>query len=455
MINDKNTFEDYLLNIQIDRDKENYVLKFAQDNSLSSQCSIFIESFSIIIKSVVFAVPPEVFQFVQLIKTDNSQITPENAIKYEIIPFIIQMLTLDTPLTVLSQSLNIINTFCYYSDILLKVILRNHILEFLPQIFSYPDPSFCIQTHISILFVNLTNYMDIPHEVILECARIFTEQAIIWAVNDKEENFECQKNCLTFLFNVIVGSEKNLTIEYVRHISKFAFSILVSNNIALLSLAAYILVQIISNYELILEPSDIFNSILWNYIKTEAASPVLRLACETLNTSTEFPTDIKIIWELLIEAMLSENIEVSSLACRLAKCLINGGIEVIEEALQKGILDVSTRIMNDGSFKAMKAITMMIRNILIIGNIQQQKLIFNHSIIISFLKFIEGYDSDEAALCMSAMNESVKAIIGIDTSFVNTFKQNIPFELMSTLLVHSNDNVCVYTKMILESLGVE
>ena len=424
-------------------------------DALKEKKRYFYEEFIAIVNSVGFAIPANVFQFFHLIKEDNEQITEKNILNFEIVPFLIQLLAMSSPDSIVLSTLHILNVFAYCSRKLLKQILINNVLNSLIDIFSFPNVE--VQANIANLFVNLSDYERLPVEVILACANVFLQQSIQWAArvsynSEEKPNYtsdinqkimfvqKCAKKCIRFHYNIIVGSQKMLPIEALTHLSRFIIGVFISNNISLVSLAAWTLSAIIRNYNLSLDINDILIH-LWPLIETKANIPMLRLAIEILNFSNPFPNNINLNWEVLLKNMVSPSHEISALCCKLIQLSIKGGVDIIEEAINYHILDIANIIYTDGSFKSMVHISHMLKNMLNKGNINQKKIVLLHPTFSKLLNFLELTDSSSFSNsdCVYSIIMALNEIINIDPTFKGLFLKNIPISTLASLFENSND----------------
>ena len=437
---------------QFQGDDFNAPLKIFQDEA-------FFNYFAKIFESVKFASPPEIFQFYKLIFEDNSQLTFNNIKEYEVIFFLLQLLSMsNSNESVMKACLKIICILIECSNYIFIEFIQNDLLDILRDIYSYPSPK--VQTLISRLYAIITD-IDIDCATVffyLRCTFDFLQQSIQWAACHYYES--CRKDCLLFQYNVVVKSDKNIPMELIYYLSRSLLSILVSDNISLISLSAWTIGRLIQSYSLSFEMEDIFNCLFSTVqdqllIDSEASVPILRMTIKALRFAEEIPSSEVLLpiidWKILFQQMISTDHEISYLCCRVCQNLIQLGVDCINEVLSNGILDIACLIYEDCAFKSMCEISFLLMNIWTFGNIDQQKAIFCHRCFLLFLKFIEGPEMTESFRCFSAMYTSLKSITDIDQSFVSIFSEGVPSYFFNELLDHTNDDISNYSQIILDS----
>lgn len=437
-----------------------------------SQDESFFILFTKIYESVKFASPPEIFQFCKLILEDNSQLTFNNIKEFEVVIFLIQLLSMSTDETVIESCLTVICMLISCSNHLLKEFLQNDILDTLPDIYSYPSPE--VQTIISKLYVIITDLdNDIDNDIetyvdnttihiILRCSSDFLIQSVFWAAGHSCE--DCQKNCLLFQYNIIVGSDNNLPKDLIYTLASSLQSILVGENISLIYYSAWAICRLIQNYSLLLDLKDVFNCLFstvdhQQLLDSQASIPLLRMTVKTLRNTETFPPANEILpiidWSSLVQQMNSIDHEISYLSCRVCQYLIKLGIECIDAALSNKILDIACLIFEDGSFKSKCEISYLLKNIWENGSIEQYKTVFCNRSFLLFLKFSVGAEMTNIEQCFYSMYTALKSVIDVDQSFIPVFIKSVPMYFFSDLLENVNDDVSNYSQLIFDNIYIQ
>lgn len=436
------------------------------DISLSiSQDESFFKFSKIIFESVKFAFPPEIFQFYKLIFEDNSQLTFKNIKNHDVVPFLISLLSMSTAEPVLEACLSVICMLIFKSEHLFKEFIQNDILDFLPDIYSYASQN--VQTLIAKLYVIITDLDteiddDTKVHIILRCTQDFINTSVNWAACHSIQ--ECQSNCILFQYNIIVGSDKQLPKELISELSSSLLSILISEDIPLVCYSAYAIGCLIQIYSLSLDLKDIFNCLFLNIkdkllIDTDASIPVLRMTVKALRYKEDLPPAEEVLpiinWPVLCQKMISSDHEISYLACRVCQHLIRLGVECIDAVLSNKILDAACSIYEDGAFKSMCEISLLLKNIWSHGNLDQQKAVFCHNIFLLFLKFAEGAEMNDIGDCFHSMYVALKSVTDIDLSFIPLLIKHIPSNIFCDLSENNNDDVSNYSKIIFDVFYIQ
>lgn len=424
----------------------------------NAQKQILLPLFIQIFTELQIALPPELFQFEKIISENVNELTELNIIRYNITTFLLELISMDTPEHILGSVLSIIRFSIIYSDDLFESFLSNEIIEILPRVFSYSSVQ--IQTIISDIFRNLTDIERVTVPTILQCTASFLVQSVYWIADHQSE--ECKLNCLFFLYNVIIGSNKNLPQEMIFHLSRSLLAQLLNENLEIVSLAAWSIEALIKNYKISLALHDVFTYIFINIpnaFDTEAAIPLLHMIIASLRILNNYPPANEYVplvnWPYLLSKIADDNVEISYLSCRLINLLINENPEVIEILLSCNILNACLAGIKSQRYKPIRSIVLLLRSFWMYGTIAQQRFVVLHPSSVAVLPYLSIDESETNIGCVQALHQSLNRLIENEAALLPNLQQIYTNDVISPLANSNNTDVSHAGQLMLELLGYE